>query len=356
VITSSVFNAEEVNLARVDGCECRRGPNRLPDRWSGRHAGGVAGPLAEGSRIDWADVPERVRTEIERACDATVVEARTAHGGFSPGLAAHLLCCDGRRWFVKAASGEVNPDTPRLHRQEARILGDLDPLISSGRLPAPRLRATIEHGSWFALILDHIDGQHPALPWEDEQVGQVLGALDGLGDVLTPAPITAPTIADYLGTDFTGWRALAQDPRDERLDPWSLAHLAELATIEATWASYARGTTLLHADIRADNVLLTDGGVVVVDWPHACRGAAFVDVVLWAPSVAMQGGPQPADLLTRSRAGRLASRASVTAIVCALAGYFTERSLRPPPPGIGAVRAFQAAQGEVTRRWLAQLL
>jgi hypothetical protein len=34
----------------------------------------------------------------------------------------------------------------------------------------------------------------------------------------------------------------------------------------------------------------------VVDWPHACRGAAFVDVVLLAPSVAMQGGPQPADL------------------------------------------------------------
>jgi hypothetical protein len=42
--------------------------------------------------------------------------------------------------------------------------------------------------------------------------------------------------------------------------------------------------------------------------------------------------------------------------VCALAGYFTERSLRAPPPGLPTVRAFQAAQGEVTRRWLAQLL
>ena len=28
-------------------------------------------------------------------------------------------------------------------------------------------------------------------------------------------------------------------------------------------------------------------------WPHACRGAAFVDLVGFAPSVAMQGGPAP---------------------------------------------------------------
>jgi aminoglycoside phosphotransferase (APT) family kinase protein len=311
---------------------------------------------AEGSRIDWADVPEELRADIERACGATVTEARTAPGGFSPGLAARIRCADGRRWFVKAASSQVNPDTPRLHRQEARILRDLDPLIRSGRLPAPRLRATLERGSWFALILADIDGSHPDLPWRDEQVGHVLGALDTLADGLTPAPIPAPTIARYLGADFTGWRVLARNPADDRLDSWSRAHLTELATTEATWAAHAAGTTLLHADIRADNLLLTDSGVVFVDWPHACRGAAFVDVVLWAPSVAMQGGPEPADLLTRSRSARSASHESLTATVCALAGYFTERSLRPPPPGIPTVRAFQAAQGEVTRRWLAQLL
>jgi hypothetical protein len=114
----------------------------------------MTGPPAEGLRTDWADVPEQVRAEIERVCGARVVAAVTAPGGFSPGLAARIACDDGRRWFVKAASGQVNPDTPRLHRQEARILGDLDPLIRAGRLPAPRLRTTAEHGSWFALILE----------------------------------------------------------------------------------------------------------------------------------------------------------------------------------------------------------
>ena len=94
----------------------------------------------------------------------------------------------------------------------------------------------------------------------------------------------------------------------------------------------------------------------MVDWPHACHGAAFADLVLFAPSVAMPGGPEPAALLARSRTGRDASPDALAAVVCALAGYFTQRSLQPPPPGLPTVRRFQAAQGEVTRRWLATLL
>jgi hypothetical protein len=95
---------------------------------------------------------------------------------------------------------------------------------------------------------------------------------------------------------------------------------------------------------------------VVVDWPWACRGAAFVDVVLFAPSVAMQGGPPPADLIASSRSCRATGREALTALVCATAEYVTEQSLRPPPPGLPTVRAFQAAQATIARRWLAELI
>jgi aminoglycoside phosphotransferase (APT) family kinase protein len=315
----------------------------------------VTAPPAEGSRVAWQDVPQPVRQAIERVCGAAVAEAVTQPGGFSPGVAARVRCADGTRHFVKAASAETNPDTPRFHRREARMLADLDPLIAAGRLPAPRLRGTVELGPWFALVVDDVDGRQPTLPWQDAQLDLVLSAIDRLA-ALTPAPASAPAIADLLGEDLTGWRTLASTPGDDRVDPWSRARLGELAALEATWGGHASGDTLLHSDIRADNLLLTRDGVVVVDWPHACRGAAFTDLVFFAPSVAMQGGPEPADLLARSRTGRAASRDSVTAVVCALAGYFTSRSLQPPPPGLPTVRRFQAAQGEITRRWLATLL
>jgi aminoglycoside phosphotransferase (APT) family kinase protein len=325
----------------------------------------MSAPPAEGARVAWQDVPEPTRTAIEGVCGAAVMEARTQPGGFSPGVAARVRCADGARWFVKAASAELNPDAPRMHRQEARVLAGLDPLILAGHLPVPRLRGTVEHGPWFALVVEDVDGRQPVVPWRDDELDLVLAALDRLAGALTPAPAeimpTAPAIAEHLGADFSGWRTLARTPGDDRLDPWSRARLGELAALEATWAAHAAGSTLLHADIRADNLLITGEGVagdrvMVVDWPHACLGAAFVDLVGFAPSVAMQGGPGPAELLAMSRAGRNVSRQSLAAVVCALAGYFTERSLQPSPPGLPTVRQFQAAQGEVTRRWLATLL
>lgn len=257
----------------------------------------------------WADVPGPVRAAIERVCGAEVIEARTQPGGFSPGAAARVRCADGSRWFVKAASAELNPAAPRLHRQEAEVLAGLDPAIAAGRLPVPRLRGTAQHGPWFALVVDDVDGRQPAVPWQDDELDLVLAALDRLAAALTPAPgparHAAPDVAGRLGADFTGWRALTAAPGDDQLDPWSRAHLAELAALEATWAAHAAGDTLLHTDIRADNLLLAGDGprVVVVDWPHACRGAAFVDLVCFAPSVAMQGGPEPAELLARTGAG-----------------------------------------------------
>ncbi|HEY0719364.1 MAG TPA: phosphotransferase [Streptosporangiaceae bacterium] len=318
----------------------------------------MSAPPAEGARVTWRDVPQAVRTAIGRVCGAPVAEAWTQPGGFSPGVAARVRCADGTRWFVKAASAGLNPDTPRLHRQEANVLAGLDELIAAGRLPVPRLRGTAERGPWFALVLEDVAGRQPVLPWQDGELSLVLAALGHLAEALTPAPasVRAPAVTDYLAADFTGWRTLAAAPVDDRIDPWSRARLPELAALEATWDAHTAGSTLLHADLRADNLLLTGNSVMVVDWPHACRGAAFIDLVLFAPSVAMQGGPEPSALLAQARPGPAVSPPALAAVVCALAGYFTKRSLQPAPPGLPTVRRFQAAQGEVTRRWLATLL
>ena len=318
--------------------------------------GTVTGPAAEGARVAWEQVPFGVRAAIEDVCGSRVVAAWTQPGGFSPGLAARVRCADGARFFVKAVSAQANPDTPRLHRQEGRVLAALEPLIAGRQLPIPRLHGIVDRKPWIALILQDVDGRQPALPWQTEELEQVVGVLDRMAEALTPAPVAAPTAAERLGGAFTGWRTLAATPDRGQLDPWSRAHLDRLAQIEATWAGHATGETLLHADIRADNLLLTGHGPVVVDWPWACQGAAVFDLILFAPSVAMQGGPPPADLLARSRHGRAARRDTVTALVCGLAGYLTERSLRPPPLGLPTVRSFQAAQGAVARRWLAGLI
>ncbi len=316
----------------------------------------MTAPPAAGVRVAWEAVPARVRSAVEQVCGSPVVGARTQPGGFSPGLAARVACADGTRYFVKAVSADVNPRSVEIHRQERDVLTALEPVIVAAGLPVARLRGSVDLDSWVALILDDVDGRHPAEPWNRGELSRVTAALERLAEALTPAPIAVPTLDDKYARAFTGWRRLAQSPQQDDLDPWSRAHLGDLVALEATWTAQAAGDTLLHTDVRADNILLTGDGVVIVDWPHACRGAAFVDYVFFAPSVAMQGGPEPAEVLAMSAAGRSADPQRLAAAVCALGGYFTYQSLRPPPAGLPTLRAFQAAQGEVTRRWLARLL
>ena len=166
-----------------------------------------------------------MRAAVERTCGSSVVEALTQPGGFSPGVAARVRCADGRRFFVKAASADVNADAPRLHRQEARVLADLDPLIITRHLPVPRLIGTAEHGH----------------PWQDGQLDLVLAAVGLLAENLTGVRVDVPAIAEYLGDDFTGWRKLSSEPLDDRIDPWSRGRLTELAALEGTWPAHVAG-------------------------------------------------------------------------------------------------------------------
>ncbi len=71
------------------------------------------------------------------------------------------------------------------------------------------------------------------------------------------------------------------------------------------------------------------------------------------PSVAMRGGPLPEGLLGRCPPARTADPMAVTAVVAAVAGFFTYQALQPSPPGLPTLRTFQDAQGIVARRWLA---
>ena len=55
-------------------------------------------------RLTWAHLPPELRDEIGRRCGSRVVEAQSRDSGFTPGFASVLVCEDGSRHFVKAAS------------------------------------------------------------------------------------------------------------------------------------------------------------------------------------------------------------------------------------------------------------
>jgi Phosphotransferase enzyme family len=228
-----------------------------------------------------------------------VAEAVTQPAGFSPGIAARLRLDDGRRAF---------------------------------------------------------DGAHPVLPWRPGELRRVLDVVAGMAAALTPAPAGFPAVGDRLADSFAGWRRLAaaRAAGDDLagLDPWASRHLDRLAGLEAGWAAAADGPTLLHSDLRADNLLLTPTRVVAVDWPWACVGAAWVDLLLLLPSVAMQGGPDPEPAFTAHPVAAGADPSAVTTTLAAWAGFLVAAARQPPPPGLPTLRAFQRGQALVALDWL----
>ena len=293
-----------------------------------------------------------MRRALEQWAGSRVSRAISQASGFSPGVAARLRFEDGRRLFVKAVGPAPNADSPEMHRREARIVSALPDSV-----PVPRLRWWLDDAEtgWVVLVFHEIDGHHPAQPWRLDELDRVLTALYDLSSALTPSPLGSDlvsTAADAVTRQLNGWRRLLKHPRPE-LDDWPQRHLKQLAALEAEAPEAVKGNTLLHFDIRADNLLLSHDHVWFFDWPHARTGAAWVDVVFFAPSVTMQGGPPPEELIHRSVQFQAVDPHAIDAAIATIAGFFIYGSLQPPPPGIPTVRAFQAAQGRVACEWLA---
>lgn len=307
-------------------------------------------PPARGSRRRWAEIAAPLRARIEADLGSPVAEAVSQDSGFSPGVAARLRLADGRRVFAKAVDWHTNEHSPVMHRTEAIVSTGL-----SAFAPVPELLASYDEEGWTALVFADVDGHHPAMPWRADELDRVLATLAELAESLTPSPSAAKSTEEKFRRTFTGWRRLAAEP-DDRLDPWALRNLDRLAELESGWPAAAAGNTLLHGDLRADNLLLTADRVVLVDWPHACVGAAWIDLLGLLPSVRMQGGPEPEPVFLAHPVGARADPDAVNAVLAGLAGYFARSALQPAPPGLPTLRAFQHGQAVPALAWLRQRL
>ncbi len=207
-------------------------------------------------RTGWAELPRSVRAEVERGLGSPVRTAVGQTGGFTHGVASRLVLADDRRAFAKAIP--VDDALARIYRAEARIAAGLPRSV-----PAPPLRFTAETDGWFAMVFDDVEGRHPRLG-DPADLAAVLATVERLADVLTPSPLPeVRTVTDSYGHALSRWQQFAEHGPPPDLDDWSRRNLDRLAELEATWPERCAGETLLHTDLRPDNMLLSSDGT----WP-----------------------------------------------------------------------------------------
>lgn len=301
-----------------------------------------------GRRISWWQVPEHVRSSVDASLGSDVVEAVTQEGGFSPGAAARVRLASGGRAFVKALSMDLHASSVRMYRQEAATMPHLPT-----DLPVPRLLDVYDDGEWVALVYEDVNGRHPGVPWRPDELDRVAEAIADLSAALDPSPWPdALTFAEVNAGIIQAWQVLAMSPPPD-LDSSVRRMLNRLTDGDIDLTEVVRGDALLHNDIRSDNILLTpDGRVVFVDWGMPCKGAVWLDLMMFAFTAEFQGGAD-ADLLAR-RHPLTRDIADSNIDVVVVAGYAAYRSLaqRPVDPLMPDSKAYQIACAEASLRWV----
>jgi aminoglycoside phosphotransferase (APT) family kinase protein len=283
-----------------------------------------------------------VRAGIEERCGSPVVEAISQGGGFTPGFASVLVCEDGSRHFVKAASSVAQPVFADSYRQEARKLGALPETV-----PAPRL-LWVEDGDWVVLGLEYVEARAPQRPWRADELDLCLDAAEAVVDELTPAPEGLDL--DPVSTEFAAWPGLWTRVGDRDVRP----HADEAAALAATYAEVTGGETLVHTDLRDDNALLTtDGRALFCDWNWPVVGAPWLDSVILL--ISPRGdGLDVERVIAERRLLRGVPADHLDRFLALLAGYLLSQAGQPVPPSSPHLRDAQRWQGEAVWDWLCE--
>ncbi|GAA1432026.1 hypothetical protein GCM10009616_20490 [Microlunatus lacustris] len=333
---------------------------------AGGARGGDDGPVAadlavtyaRGVRLPYRDLPRAVRSWVEEQLGGPVITVEDRVGGFAPGCAAVLRTAD-RAGFVKATGSIPNAVALDLYRGERARLAALP---DHPALPKPLAAEDLElpDQTWAVTLLPALPGEPPAHPWTEPVARLVLDRLGDLQTALVAAAgderSSALPGSEHLARFFRPWSEVLDDPADPwSAHPWVRDHATELQDSSALLRSAVVGDVPVHADLRADNVLVgrpaTPGGqppVWFVDWAAALRAAPWVDPMILACDVVTsradryQGGSvDVAGLLASHPVTAAVDPARRWAMMAGLALTLHRLSQGADPPGLPTIRGWQ---------------
>ncbi len=169
---------------------------------------------------------------------------------------------------------------------------------------------------WLPEVRGWLDGEHPILvledlstaswppPWDRARVDAVLGTLAALAEVAPPAEL--PKLADGEAPD-DGWHdVLAHPGAFLALGLCSPGWLDDAGPIlcDAAAGAPLAGFSVVHGDVRSDNLCLRDDNALLLDWNLASVGNPRIRRRL----LAAQPGARERTA-SRRRHGRLPRRA-----------------------------------------------
>lgn len=313
-------------------------------------------------KLSWQQVPLVVRRQVALALGAPVTRATRSWGGYGPTPTYRLVLKDGRRAFFKGTFQHSNAFMKNTLLAEERVYRDLASVLGKWM---PHLYATFHQDDWHVLILEDL-GPQSVPPWTPRQTRAITHALAAFhqSSLGSPLPAWLPSPAEELAQE--NWRQTAEESQEfQRIAalagedaPQALKWLRQISpTIERVMLRSALkegAYAILHGDLRSDNLRFRQGQLYLFDWPSITIGRPEWDMVAFAQTVTVEGGPSPEQVMTW-----YGERFPVDtdAVECALAWwltFFAQRAWQPEIPGLPRLRRFQRQQLGVLISWAAR--
>jgi hypothetical protein len=258
----------------------------------------------------------------------------TEDRGSSATAARWIVANDATSAFVKIGANQRTADWIRMEQRNYAAL--------SGWF-LPQVLGFDDDGSRPALALENLSGAAWPPPWTDTRVAGVLEALAAVAATPPPAHL------EEIPIDWdAGWRTVEADPAPFLALGLCSANWLERCLphlVQAADAAIQSGSSLVHLDVRSDNLCFRDGRAILIDWNHAGVGNPALDVAFWLPSLHAEGGPPPQQVLPDE--GELAAL---------VAGFFCGHAGEGPLPEAPHVRPLQLRQARVALPWAAREL
>lgn len=314
------------------------------------------------AKIPWTKVPKQVRQQVEAVVDSPVRRAARVWGGYGPAPTFRLAFADGQRAFFKATYKESNEFSTRALREEVRVYQELGELLTEW---APKYYATIAVDDWHGLLLEDL-GPKSVPPWTIPLTRHIARGLASfhrstLGLEL-PAWLSRPqdSVIDEKwpqvtkgGAEFQQLAAFAGDAAQEAQ---SWLHMVSPLVNEQMQHPIllAEPYSLLHGDLRSDNLRYWRGRLSLFDWPAITVGRPEWDMVVFAQSVTVEGGPLPEEIMAWYSEEIAVDTHAINASIAWWFCFFANRAWREEIPGLPRVRRFQRQQVAVLAQWMAR--
>ncbi len=281
-------------------------------------------------------------------------------GGYSPTPTFRLALADGRRAFLKGTFKESNKFTKNALLFEEQVYQKLVPILGNFM---PKYYAVLRYKDWHCLLLEDV-GPKSVPPWTPRKCRDVTHGLAAFHQLSLNLDLPEWLSRPAERLQHESWQNVVEESQSfEKIAAlagtesalaleWFQQISPKIQQLTAHTILHQEPLAIVHGDLRSDNLRVRGKQLTLFDWPAITVGRPEWDLVAFAQTVEIEGGPGPEQIINWYSEKAPLESAAIDSSLAWWLTFFAEKAWRPEIPGLPRLRRFQRQQLGTMILWI----